>query len=179
LSLLRIFSPEFGEALLACHQSMYRYARSLSRDPDLAEELVQEACRRALSSVHKPSPLTEDNTRAWLFTIVRNLWHNELRHRSRWAGSAEPLDGVAGSESLDAHVARKLLQSEVRHAIDMLHVDHREVILLRDIEGLSYAEISRVLDCPCGTVMSRLARARQSLRVLLSAPAPAPREARK
>ena len=139
---------------------------------------MQEACRRALSSAQKPSPLTEDSTRAWLFTIVRNLWHNELRHRSRWAGSDEPLEVVVASGSLDAHVTRKLLQSEVRHAIDMLHTAHREVILLRDIEGLSYAEISRILDCPCGTVMSRLARARQSLRVLLCAPA-AQREVRK
>ena len=141
---------------------------------------MQEAFRRSLSAMHKPSPVTVESTRAWLFTIVRNLWHNELRHRSRWAGSADRLDEmIVASESLETQVTRKLLQSEVRHAVDMLPEAHREVIVLRDIEGLSYAEIARILDCPCGTVMSRLARARQTLRVLLCASAPAPREARR
>jgi RNA polymerase sigma-70 factor (ECF subfamily) len=66
-------------------------------------------------------------------------------------------------------VTRKLLQSEVRHAIDMLPEQFREVVLLRDIEGLSYAEIARILSCPAGTVMSRLARAREGLRRVLCA----------
>ena len=157
------------DTLLACHVSLYRYARSLCHDPSLAEDLVQEAYRRALASHNWPTPLTEDSSRAWLFTILRNLWHNELRQRIRWAGTAAPIDRTdADAESLDVHLTRKLLQSEVRHAIDMLQQDHREVILLRDIEGFSYAEIARVLDCPAGTVMSRLSRARQSLRSILA-----------
>ena len=143
----------------------------------MAEELVQESFRRALAAGHKPSPLTEDSARAWLFTILRNLWHNELRQRNRWAGSATPLENLSeNADSLDVQLTRKLLQSEVRHAIDMLREDHREVILLRDIEGLSYAEIARILECPAGTVMSRLSRARQSLRVILCASIPAHRE---
>ena len=179
MSFLKASSHEFGEALLACHESMYRYARSLAREPAVAEELVQEAYRRALGAVNKPSPLTEDSARAWLFTILRNLWHNELRQRVRWAANLMPLEEVSsGSESLEVQLTRKLLQSEVRHAIDMLQEDHREVILLRDIEGLSYAEIARVLDCPAGTVMSRLARARQSLRTILCASTTAQREVR-
>jgi RNA polymerase sigma-70 factor (ECF subfamily) len=91
-----------------------------------------------------------------------------------------PIEEIAvRSESPDAQVSRKLLQSEVRHAIDMLQESHREVILLRDIEGLSYAEIACILGCPPGTVMSRLARARQSLRSILCAPAAAKREVRR
>jgi RNA polymerase sigma-70 factor, ECF subfamily len=177
LSFLRASSSEFGDALLACHESLYRYARSLSRDPANSEELVQEAYRRALAAARKPAPLTEDNARAWLFTILRNLWHNEVRQRGRWAGGALPLEDVCvPTESVEVQITRKLLQSEVRHAIDMLQEDHREVILLRDIEGLSYAEIARIVECPLGTVMSRLARARQSLRLLLGASSPARRE---
>jgi RNA polymerase sigma-70 factor (ECF subfamily) len=123
--------------------------------------------------------LTEDGARAWLFTILRNLWHNELRQRSRWSTNAIPLEELsAESEPLDVQLTRKLLQSEVRHAIDMLQEDHREVILLRDIEGLSYAEIARILECPAGTVMSRLARARQSLRAILCSSMPEQREVR-
>jgi RNA polymerase sigma-70 factor (ECF subfamily) len=164
----------FADTLLACHASLYRYARSLSRDPAAAEELVQEAYRRALDASRKPAPLTEESTRAWLFTILRNLWHNELRHRNRWPGSSTMLNEISvNPEPLEAQITRKLLQSEVRHAIDMLPEPHREVILLRDIEGLCYAEIARVLGCPTGTVMSRLARAREALRQILGAPKPA------
>jgi RNA polymerase sigma-70 factor (ECF subfamily) len=88
-------------------------------------------------------------------------------------------DFAVDAEALDAQVARKLLQCEVRDAIDMLPEQFREVVLLRDIEGLSYAEIARVVDCPLGTVMSRLARARESLRRLLWAPLADFREARR
>jgi RNA polymerase sigma-70 factor (ECF subfamily) len=151
--------------------SLYRYARSLSRDTSVAEELVQEAYRKALGAANRPVPPTEEATRAWLFTILRNLWHNEVRHRNRWASAGSTLDDIAvGSEPLDAQVARKLLQCEVRDAIDMLPEQFREVVLLRDIEGLSYAEIAHIAGCPVGTVMSRLARARESLRRTLCAP---------
>lgn len=74
------------------------------------------------------------------------------------------------SEPLDAQIARKLLQSEVRDAIDGLPELFREVVILRDIEGLSYAEIAGVVGCPVGTVMSRLARARSGLRRAFRAP---------
>jgi RNA polymerase sigma-70 factor (ECF subfamily) len=83
------------------------------------------------------------------------------------------------TEPLDAQVARKLLQSEVRDAIDSLPEQFREVVLLRDIEGLSYAEIAVIAGCPLGTVMSRLARARQALRRSLCVPSPEYREARR
>jgi RNA polymerase sigma-70 factor (ECF subfamily) len=177
LSDLNSSLTRFGDTLLACHAPLYRYARSLSRDPAMAEELVQEAYRRALAARQKPEPLTEEAARAWLFTILRNIWHNEIRKRNRWTSDSSVLEEIPeSSESPELQVARKLLQSEVRDAIDMLPEPFREVVLLRDIEGLCYAEIARIVGCPPGTVMSRLARARESLRRLLSAPAPASRE---
>jgi RNA polymerase sigma-70 factor (ECF subfamily) len=180
LSFLKVTLTAFGETLLACHAPLYRYARSLSRDPGMAEELVQETCRRALAAQQKPAPLTEENTRAWLFTILRNLWHNELRRRQRWNSSPVLPDDVAFTEEpVDAQVTRKLLQSEVRHAIDMLPEPYREVVLLRDIEGLSYADIARLIGCPSGTVMSRLSRARDILRRVLLGPASKRREVRR
>jgi RNA polymerase sigma-70 factor (ECF subfamily) len=179
LSFLKASAARFDTTLLACHAAVYRYARSLSRDPALAEELVQEAYRKALAAVGRPAPPTEENTRAWLFTIVRNLWHNEVRQRNRWANSGLELDEMpTGSESLETQLTRKLLQSEVRHAIDALPEVFREVVLLRDFEGLSYAEIAQVLGCPAGTVMSRLARAREALRRVLCAPADSYRSVR-
>jgi RNA polymerase sigma-70 factor (ECF subfamily) len=157
-------APEFATTLLACQSALYRYARSLSRDPSAAEELVQEAFRRALAAANRPAPPTEESTRAWMFTIVRNLWHSELRSRHRWEPVATIDELPLMSEPLDAQIARKLLQSEVRDVIDGLPELFREVVVLRDIEGLSYAEIAIVVGCPVGTVMSRLARARSGLR---------------
>jgi RNA polymerase sigma-70 factor, ECF subfamily len=180
LSSLDRDSSHFGDTLLACQAPLYRYARSLSRDPSTADELVQEAFRKALAASTRPTPPTEEVTRAWLFTIVRNLWHNQVRHRNRWASSNITLDEIpSGSEPSDAELTRKLLQSEVRDAIDMLPEQFREVVLLRDIEGLSYAEIARVVDCPVGTVMSRLSRARDTLRRALCSPVAEYREARR
>jgi len=143
----------------------------------MAEDLVQETYRRALAARQKPMPMTEESTRAWLFTILRHFWHNEVRQRNRWSSGGITLDDIAlESEPADAQITRKLLQSEVRHAIDMLPEPFREVVLLRDIEGLSYAEIARILGCPGGTVMSRLARAREGLRRLLRVPSGCPDE---
>jgi RNA polymerase sigma-70 factor (ECF subfamily) len=158
----------FFENLLACRASLYRYARSLSRDPTSAEDLVQETFRRGLSSKLRPSPETLDATRCWLFTIARHVWQNEVRKSCRYARAMSifPAD-ENGAELPDVQLSRKLLQSEVRQAIEALPESHREVIVLRDIEGLSYSEIASILSCPAGTVMSRLSRARDCLRAAL------------
>jgi RNA polymerase sigma-70 factor, ECF subfamily len=159
--------------LLACHASLYRYARALSRDPVMAEELVQETFIRALSAKKHPFPTTEENVRPWLFTILRNHWLNELRQRKQ-AGSAGELreSEVAYGDTPETAVSRRFLQSEVRDAVDALPEVYREVIVLREMENLSYAEIAQLLGCPAGTVMSRLARARTQLRSLLMRIAP-------
>lgn len=162
----------FYENLLACHVSLYRYARSLSRDPIVAEELVQEAFRRSLGARVRPAPATLESTRPWLFKILRHIWQNELRRRSRQARAMSVFAfSEADGELLETEVTRKLLQSEIRQAIDALSGPYREVVVLRDIEGLSYAEIATILSCPVGTVMSRLSRARDCLRSMLVTPA--------
>ena len=147
---------------------MYRYARSLSRDPEVAQEMVQEACRRALTTRARPC-CTEDAVRAWLFTVVRNLWHNETRARRRHLHVASSDDFEIPGEPLEEEINRRLLLSEVRDAIDSLPDVFREVVMLRDVQGLSYAEIAGILECPAGTVMSRLSRARDLLRKSLAA----------
>lgn len=101
--------------------------------------------------------------------ILRNVWKNERRTRAREksldaAGALE----AAPDRSPEKTLLRRALQIEVRTALDSLSEEHREIIVLRDMEGLAYEEIARVLDCPAGTVMSRLARARTRLRQILS-----------
>ncbi len=157
---------------MACHDSVYRYARGLSNDPVVAEELVQETYRKALAARRKPEPLNLESVRPWLFTILRNHWHNRLRDRSRDT-ELDPAGDIPTAETPESIVLRRFLQSEVRHALDALPTPYREVIVLRELESLSYSEIATILNCPVGTVMSRLARARGLMRSLLTKLVPA------
>jgi RNA polymerase sigma-70 factor (ECF subfamily) len=160
---------EMHRAMLACHAPLFRYARALSGDQAEAEELVQECYRRALAAARKPSPAEPEEVQRWMFVILRNVWKNERRARSRenCLEAARALEAGKGS-SPESRLLRRALQIEVRTALDSLSEAHREIIVLRDMEGLTYEQISRVLDCPAGTVMSRLARARTHLRQILS-----------
>lgn len=160
---------ETHRAMLACHDSLFRYARALSGDQAAAEELVQESYRRALGAARKPSAGAPEDVRRWMFVILRNIWKNDRRARAREdvleaAGELE----AAPEHSPENRLLRRALQIEVRTALDSLTEAHREIIVLRDMEGLAYEQIAEVLECPPGTVMSRLARARTRLRDILS-----------
>ena len=153
---------------------LYGYALVLTQNSSDAEDLVQETFVRAILAMGR---LRQDsNVKAWLFTILRNIWLNELRQRRNAPESVDVeldertsnvIDGNTKSPH-DAYVG-KLERRHVREAIQKLPEEAREVILLREWEELSYQEIATVLDCPVGTVMSRLARARSKLRDLLCA----------
>jgi len=160
--------PSFAECVLGCHASLYRYARSLCGEPGEAEDLLQETYKRALGAKRKPLAADADEIRPWIFTIMRHVWQNERRRvsRSRQTVFDEAAMSVSG-ESLELAMNRKLLVSEVRAAVDSLPGMWREIIVMRDMEDLSYAEIAAILGCPVGTVMSRLARGREALRQLL------------
>ena len=153
---------------MACHASLYRYARSLCGEPREAEELLQETFKRALAAKRKPVVANADEIRPWIFTIMRNTCQNERRRISRSREiQFEDADVPASGEDAEVGISRKLLVSEVRAAVDSLPAIWRETIVMRDMEDLSYAEIAAILGCPIGTVMSRLARAREALRLLL------------
>ena len=152
---------------------LYGYALVLTQNRTDAEDLVQETYVRAIRAMGR---LRDDsNVKGWLFTILRNIWLNELRQRRKAPESVDVetdertsnLADESAESPHDVYVA-KLERRHVRTAIQRLPEEAREVILLREWEGLSYQEIATVLDCPVGTVMSRLARARSKLRDLLS-----------
>jgi RNA polymerase sigma-70 factor (ECF subfamily) len=152
---------------------LYGYAMVLTRNRTEAEDLVQETYVRALEAV---SRLRENsNIKGWLFTILRNLWLNELRKRRSTPhiveidGEDGTADGLAGKEkdSLEIFVGNEDADM-VRRAIAQLPIEFKEIILLREFEELSYQEIAEVLNCPVGTVMSRLGRARAKLRNILT-----------
>jgi RNA polymerase sigma-70 factor, ECF subfamily len=151
---------------------LYGYAVVLSRNSAEAEDLVQETCLRALRSSGQLRP--DGNVKSWLFTILRNIWLNQVRHRrtvpeiaeldSDGSGAIEPVD--AGKDPYEVYVS-SIERERIREAIQQLPAEFREIIILREYEELSYQEIAALLDCPPGTVMSRLARARSKLRDLL------------
>ncbi len=142
--------------------SAYGFARWLTRDPVAAQDLAQESMLRALRYFHA---FRGEEARPWLLRIVRNTW---TRPRASASG-ADPLpleavderaaDGPDPEQSALAGDRRR----HVAAALAALPADVREVLVLREIEDLSYKQIAAVLDLPIGTVMSRLARAREKL----------------
>jgi RNA polymerase sigma-70 factor, ECF subfamily len=163
---------------------LYSYALVLSRNRTEAEDLVQETCLRAIRAMHRLQP--DSNAKSWLFTILRNIWLNQLRQRRTAPEVVElDLDGDGANRAADtrkdphATYVSNIEQEQVRTAIQQLSIEFREIIILREYEELSYQEIAAVLECPLGTVMSRLARARSKLRDLLSTMSSASRSARK
>jgi RNA polymerase sigma-70 factor (ECF subfamily) len=126
----------------------------------------------------------DSNIKSWLFTILRNIWFNQLR---QWRRAPEIVklesDGtgpISVADTVkDPHTTyvNNIEQEQVQNAIQQLSIELREIIILREYEELSYQEIATVLECPLGTVMSRLARARSKLRDLLSPISVAPRSA--
>jgi RNA polymerase sigma-70 factor (ECF subfamily) len=154
--------------------SLYSYALVLTRNRTEAEDLVQETYVRALKAMVRLK--AESNVKSWLFTILRNIWFNQLRHRRRAPQLVEmdldgSNDGISVEASLNPHAiyVSEMERNLVREAIQRLPPAFCEVILLREYEELSYQEIANILECPIGTVMSRLARARSKLRILLRA----------
>lgn len=162
----------FEQIVLPHMDAAYNLARWLMRHEQFAEDAVQEAFLRAYEAFNT---FRGSEPRAWLLTIVRNTCftqlHREKRHRSAVSIEGDELDPVGHApDPADELESQGAVQS-VREAIDRLGVNLREVIVLREIEGLSYQQIATVVGVPIGTVMSRLSRARARLAELL-----APRE---
>jgi RNA polymerase sigma factor (sigma-70 family) len=163
----------FEETVLPHLDAAFNYARWLTRNDSEAEDVVQDACVRAMRFF---SSLRDDDARAWLFAIVRNTWYSQVSRRpsGRKAASLDSARDERPDDALDPE--ERLLQqhtvTRVRAALEQLPVDFREVIVLREIEGLSYKEIAAVVRVPIGTVMSRLARARERLLAVLEPTAP-------
>jgi RNA polymerase sigma-70 factor, ECF subfamily len=170
-------SVGFAQAAMEHIDALYGYALTLTRDTTDAEDLVQETYLRATGAVHRPE--TDGNIKGWLFVIMRNAWLNHVRNKRNGPRflDLEISEPSAAKKPENPHVVylRKLEQKQVREAIDSLPEAYREIIVLRDIEGFTYQEIATVLDCPAGTVMSRLGRARGKLRQRLLAWKPSSR----
>lgn len=140
-----------------------RYARVLTREPDIAEDLVQSCLERALSRFHLWQQ--DRRLRPWLFTIMHNLFVNQVRSRASRPVLIS-LEGMAVQMSTAADQERRTEVREVLAALESLGEDQRAAVVLVGVEGLSYEEAAEVLGIRPGTLMSRLHRGRERLREL-------------
>jgi RNA polymerase sigma-70 factor (ECF subfamily) len=161
----------FDLLILPHLDAAYNLARWLTGNERDAEDVTQEACLRALKFF---SGFRGGDARSWLLTIVRRsawTWMRRNRHQS---DAVEFDEEAHGSEDLSSNPETALLRAgdieTVRQAIETLPATLREAIVLRELEGLAYKEISDIAGVPIGTVMSRLSRARRQLQAALSAP---------
>jgi RNA polymerase sigma-70 factor (ECF subfamily) len=160
---------EFSEEAIGHLDALYRGALRLTRDPDRAQDLVQDAYARALRYQHSYQAGT--NMKAWLFAIMRNLYWDRFQKANREAVSIDDIGEFALYDQMrddlgegpETEVLDRIARSEVVDAIEKLNPLHREVVLLVDVEGFAYKDAAKILEVPIGTVMSRLHRARQQL----------------
>lgn len=152
-----------------------RYARALTGDVWAADDLVQDTLERACSKWRLW--LAGTNLRAWLFTMMHNLFVSQVRleHRRSALTHAVDLDDVA--HELQAPAAPLGSAMDLQRCLLRLPTDQRVVLLLVTLEEMSYAEVAKVTGVPLGTVMSRLSRARDRMRELMDEPKEAPARA--
>src|SRR6266498_4750707 len=173
----RIREAQF-EALVLPHLDVLHYAAlRLTKDESAAQDLVQETFLRAYRALHQLTQ--EQSCRAWLMKIMTNIWLNHLQKQRReglqldiyeldlpheeaalWSQHSLP-------EAPESAARRKQFCEDLDQALQQLPEAFRIVVILADVEGLSYKEVAEALGCPMGTVMSRLYRARQLLRKAL------------
>jgi RNA polymerase sigma-70 factor (ECF subfamily) len=160
----------FKQNIVPQLDAAYNFARFLSRDADAAQDIVQEAFLRAYRSF---AGYRGGDARAWVFAIVRNCYHSWLIDRRRKArlevdqhgegDSEERIFNISSDEdNPETMLLRKAKSRTVRLMLDMMPRPLREILVLRELEELSYRQISDVTALPIGTVMSRLARARKA-----------------
>ncbi|MDO9467872.1 MAG: sigma-70 family RNA polymerase sigma factor [Thiobacillus sp.] len=139
-----------------------RYARALTGDVNRADDLVQDTLERALSKLDLWQPGSD--LRAWLFTLMHNLFVNQIRvRRPQEIVMEDALDEPVSGGQMEALAAR-----DIHAALARLPEEQREVLLLVGLEQFGYAEAAQVLGVPTGTVMSRLSRARERMRQMLA-----------
>ena len=146
---------------------LFRLAMWFERNRADAEDVVQETMMQALRSFHRFAPGT--NCRAWLTTILQRIVSNRRRARGRSIIVSDPDDRIAHTAASVPPVPQDLTDELVLSGLRRLPAPHQDVILLCDVEELSYKEAARALSIPIGTVMSRLHRGRAQLRVELDA----------
>jgi len=166
----------FEQLFLPHLNAAHNLARWLTNSDSIAQDIVQESCLRAFKSLHR---FAGGNARAWLLTIVRNQSYTWLKQTADMRYYVDVDDEVAmddkdrmalaHSDTPEALATRTEDRKRLQNALDALPITFREVIVLKELEEMSYKEIAVVTEVPIGTVMSRLARGRAMLKEKLLA----------
>ena len=160
---MREVSPSLKDELLAAIPALRAFAISLSGKPDRADDLVQETLMKAWANMASYAPGT--NLRAWVFTILRNIFYSQYRKRKR---EVEDADGhMAARLSTPPEQNGHMEFADFRSALLKLPADQREALILVGASGLSYEEAADICGCAVGTIKSRVNRARGRLVELL------------
>jgi len=149
---------------------LMRYARALTRDPDAADDLVQDCVDRALSKLHLFKAGT--NMRAWLFTVMHNIHAQNMRRLGRRMDKTSLEPEMEERHGTEGEQLGALTLRDLDRALERLSEDQRAVILLVGLEDMSYAQTAEILNVPVGTVMSRLARGRERLKKIMEGSEP-------
>jgi len=161
----------FEQAILPHLDAAYNLARWLMRNEDEAEDAVQDACLRALRFI---GGFRGGDGRAWLLAIVRNTCYSRLKRGAARETDREFDDEIHSPETEIANpeilIERSCDSETLRQALEQLPEELREIIVMRELDGMAYKEIAEIAGVPIGTVMSRLARARKRLQQSLTAP---------
>jgi RNA polymerase sigma-70 factor (ECF subfamily) len=165
----RLPAATFEDLALPLFDQLYNFARWLTQDAAEAEDLVQETFAKALRGF--PSFQLGTNFRAWMYRILRNSFLNtKTGLKNTVAFDEEDADSVPAAENTpESLLIQQANREMVQAALAELPVHFREILLLCEVEEMSYQEIADTLAIPVGTVMSRLSRARKALRGLLVA----------
>lgn len=148
--------------------ALRRYARALTGDAWAADDLVQDTLERACSRWRLW--LAGTDLRAWLFTLMHNLFISQVRQDQRRAASGQTVDIDEVGHSLQTPASNQALNIDLQRCLLRLPMDQRAVLLLVILEDMSYTEVAKVVGVPLGTVMSRLSRARARMRELMDEP---------
>jgi RNA polymerase sigma-70 factor, ECF subfamily len=170
---------EFETTALPQLDAMYGVALRLTRNSAEAEDLVQDTFVRAYRFWHTFKQGT--SVKAWMFTILRNTFINRYHRQTRSRSARTDLEAQLSSLGTQAAVARpsgdipgpevavsqRITRERIDAALDLVPEDYRTAVILADLEGMAYKEIAEIMDCPIGTVMSRIYRGRRLLHRLL------------
>ncbi|WP_336510162.1 RNA polymerase sigma factor [Ruegeria lacuscaerulensis] len=152
-------------AIQTYSKRVWRFGLALSGASDVADDLLQSTCLRALERHHQVT--SHDRLDSWLMTICRSIWLNEVRSRSVRKAQALSVTPEAELISHDSDSETNIFAAEVFTQVMQLPEAQRETVMLVFVEGYSYREAAAMLDVPIGTIMSRLSNARQKLKTVM------------